>query len=79
MTNSEKVNAPVTPKVRKAIRGMVEYLYDDEREHYGGGHPDDRKSHIFCHVAVAMAWLDGDPDLADEYLAEAIDDKGGAP
>ena len=45
-----------TPKaVRHALSQVLEYLWDDEMEHFTADPSDD---HVFAHLRVLKSWLD---------------------
>jgi len=53
-----KISLP--DNIEHAIRRLLEYSYEDEREHYEQSLPEDRKNHVFLSLEELRTWLDGE-------------------
>ena len=43
----------------EAMKQIMEYIYDDEAKHFEATEPEDRREHIFTHIRLVSAWLQG--------------------
>lgn len=48
----------ITDEVFEAIGRLVQYLYDEEADHFEECEPDEKQGHIFIEVRTVSRWVD---------------------
>lgn len=53
-------NIVTIPKsISDALQEIIDYLWEDERQHFIESPPKTRDGHIFNHLSTVKSWLEG--------------------
>jgi hypothetical protein len=48
---------PLPDHIEQALHTIIDYLYEEEREHFDGCSPAERQGHIFESLETLRTWL----------------------